>query len=170
MQFSLMDSTRVTMRGGYLSEENRRDLIELACDRTIEHRLARRANALVLLDPLVCGGVETDRRKLTACGPDRTSRVAKPHFRGNLERRRGPDPRIAEALSRFGLCRRQTRGPGGEPSEATDDMNPVVPATAVLSLPAIVTAAGEQAQIWIQGHVIRAHRTRRRARAVMTPP
>ena len=45
-----MDSTRVMIRGGYLSEADRRNLIELARDGTIEHRLARRANALVLLD------------------------------------------------------------------------------------------------------------------------
>ena len=46
----MMDSTRVMIRGGYLSEADRRNLIELARDGTIEHRLARRANALVLLD------------------------------------------------------------------------------------------------------------------------
>ena len=38
------------IRGGFLSSEERQDLIELARDGTVEHRLARRANALVLLD------------------------------------------------------------------------------------------------------------------------
>ena len=36
--------------GGFLTSEERRDLTELARDGTVEHRLARRANALVLLD------------------------------------------------------------------------------------------------------------------------
>jgi len=35
---------------GYLSREDRADLIELARDGSVAHRLARRANALVLLD------------------------------------------------------------------------------------------------------------------------
>ena len=35
---------------GFLDPESRRDLIELARDGSIPHRLARRANALVLLD------------------------------------------------------------------------------------------------------------------------
>jgi transposase len=38
------------IRGGFLTDEERRDLTELARDGTAEHRLARRANALVLLD------------------------------------------------------------------------------------------------------------------------
>jgi len=38
------------IRGGYLSAEDRADLIELARDGSVAHRLARRANALVLLD------------------------------------------------------------------------------------------------------------------------
>lgn len=38
------------IRGGFLTDEERKDLIELARDGTAEHRLARRANALVLLD------------------------------------------------------------------------------------------------------------------------
>jgi transposase len=38
------------IRGGFLSSEERRDLTERARDGTVEHRLARRANALVLLD------------------------------------------------------------------------------------------------------------------------
>src|SRR3954466_3705156 len=38
------------IRGGFLTSEERRDLTELARDGTVEHRLARRANALVLLD------------------------------------------------------------------------------------------------------------------------
>ncbi|CAK0779876.1 hypothetical protein CCP2SC5_990005 [Azospirillaceae bacterium] len=45
-----MDSPRNMIRGGFLSAEDRNDLIELARDGTVEHRLARRANALVLLD------------------------------------------------------------------------------------------------------------------------
>jgi transposase len=36
--------------GGFLTAEERRDLTELARDGLAEHRLARRANALVLLD------------------------------------------------------------------------------------------------------------------------
>ena len=36
--------------GGFLTSEERQDLTELARDGTVEHRLARRANALVLLD------------------------------------------------------------------------------------------------------------------------
>jgi transposase len=38
------------IRAGYLSAEDRADLIALARDGSAEHRLARRANALVLLD------------------------------------------------------------------------------------------------------------------------
>ena len=38
------------IRGGFLDAEAKRGLIELARDGTAEHRLARRANALVLLD------------------------------------------------------------------------------------------------------------------------
>jgi transposase len=38
------------IRGGYLSALDRADLIELARDGSVAHRLARRANALVLLD------------------------------------------------------------------------------------------------------------------------
>lgn len=38
------------IRAGFLDAESRQDLIELARDGTTEHRLARRANALVLLD------------------------------------------------------------------------------------------------------------------------
>jgi transposase len=38
------------IRPGFLDPESRRDLIELARDGSIAHRLARRANALVLLD------------------------------------------------------------------------------------------------------------------------
>jgi transposase len=38
------------IRGGFLDEESRRDLTELARDGSAAHRLARRANALVLLD------------------------------------------------------------------------------------------------------------------------
>src|SRR5829696_8095515 len=40
----------VMIRGGFLTAEERRDLTELARDGLAEHRLARRANALVLLD------------------------------------------------------------------------------------------------------------------------
>jgi transposase len=36
--------------GGFLTAEERQDLTELARDGLAEHRLARRANALVLLD------------------------------------------------------------------------------------------------------------------------
>ena|SRR6266853_1851930 len=38
------------IRGGFLSEAERRALIELARDGLAEHRVARRANALVLLN------------------------------------------------------------------------------------------------------------------------
>jgi hypothetical protein len=38
------------IRPGFLDSESRRDLIELARDGSAAHRLARRANALVLLD------------------------------------------------------------------------------------------------------------------------
>ena len=38
------------IRGGFLDPELRQDLIELARDGSAAHRLARRANALVLLD------------------------------------------------------------------------------------------------------------------------
>ena len=38
------------IRSGYLDGESRKDLIELARDGSVPHRLARRANALVLLD------------------------------------------------------------------------------------------------------------------------
>src|SRR6195952_1312224 len=46
------------IRAGFLDPESRRDLIELARDGSIPHRLARRANALVLLDQgMSCGNV-----------------------------------------------------------------------------------------------------------------
>jgi hypothetical protein len=38
------------IRPGFLDSESRRDLIDLARDGAAAHRLARRANALVLLD------------------------------------------------------------------------------------------------------------------------
>lgn len=38
------------IRRGFLDSESRRDLIELARDGSAAHRLARRANALILLD------------------------------------------------------------------------------------------------------------------------
>ena len=38
------------IRAGFLSTTERAGLIDLACDGLVEHRLARRANALVLLD------------------------------------------------------------------------------------------------------------------------
>ena len=38
------------IRPGFLDPESRQDLIELARDGSVAHRLARRANALVLLD------------------------------------------------------------------------------------------------------------------------
>ena len=38
------------IRAGFLDPESRRDLIDLTRDGSVEHRLARRANALVLLD------------------------------------------------------------------------------------------------------------------------
>jgi len=44
------DSTGRMIRAGFLDSESRRDLTELAQDGSAAHRLARRANALVLLD------------------------------------------------------------------------------------------------------------------------
>jgi transposase len=44
------DSTARMIRPGFLDSESRRDLTELARDGSAAHRLARRANALVLLD------------------------------------------------------------------------------------------------------------------------
>jgi hypothetical protein len=38
------------IRHGFLDSESRRDLIDLVRDGSIAHRLARRANALILLD------------------------------------------------------------------------------------------------------------------------
>jgi hypothetical protein len=38
------------IRAGFLDPESRRDLIDLGRDGSVPHRLARRANALVLLD------------------------------------------------------------------------------------------------------------------------
>ncbi len=46
------------IQAGFLDPESRRDLIELARDGSVPHRLARRANALVLLDQgMNCGAV-----------------------------------------------------------------------------------------------------------------
>src|SRR5262249_16910886 len=49
---TVLGSIRVgdMIRGGFLSTDERRALIELARDGLAEHRLARRANAIVLLD------------------------------------------------------------------------------------------------------------------------
>jgi hypothetical protein len=44
------DSATSMIRPGFLDSESRRDLIDLARDGSAEHRLARRANALLLLD------------------------------------------------------------------------------------------------------------------------
>src|SRR5450631_2345731 len=44
------DSSGWMIRAGFLSQVDRADLIALARDGSVEHRLARRANALVLLD------------------------------------------------------------------------------------------------------------------------
>ena len=44
------DSTERMIRPGFLDIESRQNLIELARDGLAAHRLARRANALVLLD------------------------------------------------------------------------------------------------------------------------
>src|SRR5271165_7181482 len=45
-----LDSTGRMIRPGFLDKASRQDLIELARDGSAAHRLARRANALVLLD------------------------------------------------------------------------------------------------------------------------
>jgi hypothetical protein len=43
---------------GFFDAESRRDLIELARDGSAAHRLARRANALVLMDDgMSCGSI-----------------------------------------------------------------------------------------------------------------
>jgi transposase len=47
---SKLDSTGPMIRPGFLDSVSRQDLIELARDGSAAHRLARRANALVLLD------------------------------------------------------------------------------------------------------------------------
>src|SRR5450755_4885979 len=44
------DSTERMIQPGFLDRESRQDLIELARNGSAAHRLARRANALVLLD------------------------------------------------------------------------------------------------------------------------
>ena len=55
-----MDSTGPMIRPGFLDSASRQDLIELARDGSAAHRLARRANALVLLDDgMGCAAVAT---------------------------------------------------------------------------------------------------------------
>jgi transposase len=44
------DSSQGMIRGGFLTIEDRKDLLDLAKDGMVAHRLARRANALLLLD------------------------------------------------------------------------------------------------------------------------
>src|SRR5208283_691528 len=52
------DSSHCMIRAGFLDPESRKDLTELARDGSAAHRLARRANALVLLDDgMSCGDV-----------------------------------------------------------------------------------------------------------------
>jgi transposase len=52
------DSSRCMVRGGFLDPETGRDLTELARNGSAAYRLARRANALVLLDQsMSCGDV-----------------------------------------------------------------------------------------------------------------
>jgi len=52
------DSASGMIRPHFLDRESRRDLIELARDGSAAHRLARRANALVLLDDgMTCAAV-----------------------------------------------------------------------------------------------------------------
>src|SRR5271165_7121847 len=50
MQTRLNRIENCWIRPGFLDSESRQDLIELARDGSAAHRLARRANALVLLD------------------------------------------------------------------------------------------------------------------------
>ncbi len=45
-----MVSLLFMIRAGFLTPEDRKDLVELARDGSAEHRLGRSANALVLLD------------------------------------------------------------------------------------------------------------------------
>src|SRR5476649_37173 len=52
------DSSHCMIRAGFLDPVSRSDLIELGRDGSVAHRLARRANALVLLDDgMSCGDV-----------------------------------------------------------------------------------------------------------------
>jgi transposase len=52
------DSSPGMIRAGFLDPESRSDLIDLGRDGSVAHRLARRANALVLLDDgMSCGEV-----------------------------------------------------------------------------------------------------------------
>ena len=52
------DSSLGMIRSGFLDPASRRDLIDLGRDGSVPHRLARRANALVLLDDgMSCGDV-----------------------------------------------------------------------------------------------------------------
>ena len=44
------DSTRFMIRPGFLDPESHKDLVDLARDGSVEHRLGRRANALLLLN------------------------------------------------------------------------------------------------------------------------
>jgi Winged helix-turn helix len=51
-------SSHCMIRAGFLDPESQNDLIELGRDGSVAHRLARRANALVLLDDgMSCGEV-----------------------------------------------------------------------------------------------------------------
>jgi hypothetical protein len=57
-----MDSAQGMIRAGFLSREERAELIDLARDGSITHRLARRANAVLRLD-------ESDTNKLSSAPP-----------------------------------------------------------------------------------------------------
>jgi hypothetical protein len=60
------------IRGGFLDTQSRRDLIELGRDGSFAHRLARRANARVLLDD----GISCETVAKVLLGDDGSIRIA----------------------------------------------------------------------------------------------
>ncbi len=64
------------IRPGFLDSASRRDLIDLARDGSIPHRLAQRANALVLLDDrMTCATVAKVLFLDTDLPPDKWTRL-----------------------------------------------------------------------------------------------
>src|ERR1700678_702398 len=86
------DSSHCMIRAGFLDPESRSDLMELTRDGSVAHRLARRANALLLLDD----GMSCEAIAEVLFLDDDTIRTW--HH----------DPHLASAISRRGH-----RGPGG---------------------------------------------------------